>query len=214
MKRLGLIILVMALATTVKAQFFMLGLKGGVSSSTIQIDEKFNFNQGETINFQTGDAVLGWHAGIFSRISIGGLYIQPEALLNNTGGEIVISEDGSITGPDITNVSLFKLDVPVMVGFKFGNTFRLYAGPTYSMILNKEITGGSDFTKQLNHSFNHGTLGYQAGLGCDISKLLIELKYEDNLSALGESITDPITGTTFNTDTRNAQVILSLGLRF
>jgi len=121
MKRLGLIILVMALATTVKAQFFMLGLKGGVSSSTIQIDEKFNFNQGETINFQTGDAVLGWHAGIFSRISIGGLYIQPEALLNNTGGEIVISEDGSITGPDITNVSLFKLDVPVMVGFKFGN---------------------------------------------------------------------------------------------
>ncbi|MFC2123409.1 porin family protein [Bacteroidota bacterium] len=214
MRKILILWIVLALSTSANAQLFMLGLKGGVSSSTIQIDKAFDLDQGGKINFQTGDAVLGWHAGLFSRISLGGLYIQPEALLTNTGGEIIISEDGSVAMPDIANISLFKLDVPVMLGYKFGDTFRLYAGPAYSMIIKEKTTSESSFAEQLKHSYSKGTLGYQAGLGFDISKLLIDLKYENNLSALGESVTDPITGTTFNTDSRNAQLILSLGFRF
>ena len=214
MRKIVIIGIVLAFATSAKAQLFMLGLKGGVSSSTIQIDDAFDLDDGGKINFQTGEAVLGWHAGLFTRISLGGLYFQPEALFTNTGGEIIISEDGSISTPDIANVLVSKLDIPIMVGYKFGDTFRLYAGPTLSMIINEKTTSESSYIDQLRHTYNSGTLGYQAGLGFDISKLLIDLKYENNLSALGESVTDPITGTTFNTDSRNAQVILSFGLRF
>jgi hypothetical protein len=101
-----------------------------------------------------------------------------------------------------------------MLGYRFGETLRLYGGPTWSIMINEETKSESLFTDRLKHSYNRATIGYQAGLGVDISRLLIDLKYENNLSALGNTVTDPVTGTTFETDSRNAQLILSLGLRF
>ena len=214
MKRTVLMILVFVIATSARGQFLMLGVKGGVCSSTIQIDEAFDLAEGGKIIYYSGDATLGWHIGLFTRVSLGGLYIQPEALFSATGGEIQITEEGSIITPDIASISLNKLDVPVLLGYKFGNTFRMYGGPVISLLQSEKTYINNKRVQGLMPDFSKGTIGYQAGLGLDISRLLIDLKYENNLHALGESLTDPFTGTTFNTDTRNSQIILSLGLRF
>ena len=60
--------------------------------------------------------------------------------------------------------------------------------------------------------YNNITLGYQAGIGLEISKLTFDLKYEGNLSRLGTGI--KIGNETYSFDNRMKQWILSVGLYF
>lgn len=59
---------------------------------------------------------------------------------------------------------------------------------------------------------NNVTFGVQGGLGIDISKLTIDLRYETNLSSLGNGIT--VDGKTYDYDKRASQISLSLGILF
>lgn len=210
MKKLFLILSAVLVVNMAHAQLFQLGLKAGVSSSKAQVDEAFQVN-GSHVTYKTGDAVLGWHIGIYSRIKIVSFFIQPEVLFSSTGGDIEITEQG-VTTPDIGTLKMNKLDVPVMAGLTLGKFFRIYVGPTFSYLISENIDG-KDWFSEIKQDYNSATIGYQAGIGLDISKLTIDLKYEGNLSKLGDAITIPTTNTSFNTDMRNPQIILSVGLR-
>ncbi len=207
-----IIFLLMALMITVgaEAQLFQFGLKAGVSSSKMQVDESFSID-GRDLSYNTGSAKLGWHAGIYSRIKITKLYIQPEILFSSTGGEIEVSEQG-VSTPEIGEVSLNKLDIPVMVGYYVAGPLRIFVGPSFSYLISDkfEVSG----LEELEQEYNNATIGYQAGLGLDISRIIIDLKYEGNLSKLGDNVTIPGTTETFSTDLRNPQFILSVGFRF
>lgn len=211
MKKYFLIFIAIIMVHSVEAQFFQLGLKGGVSASKAQVDEHFSVNNGR-ISYQNGDATLGWHLGVYSRIKIASFFIQPEVLFSSTGGEIEISEEGVDT-PEIGEINWNKLDVPIMLGFYIGNSFRIFAGPTFSYLISEETTGLGDLYNDVEQNYNDATIGYQAGLGVDIARFMLELKYEGNLSTLGESVTIPAINETFNTDLRNSQFIASIGFR-
>ena len=132
MKKLITIILVVVAISQTNAQFFQLGAKAGLSSSNLKVDAVFSDDQGqESIFYQSGEAILGWHLGLYSRIKISKFYIQPELLYSSTGGKIKISNDG-IDFPEINKIKLNKLDIPIMAGFYLGKSFRIYAGPTFS----------------------------------------------------------------------------------
>jgi hypothetical protein len=195
----------------VSAQVFMLGLRAGVSSSAVQIEETLDY-AGGAVTMESGNKTLGWHAGLFSRITIAKLYIQPELLFVQSGGEIEVTPDGA-TEPELGEITFNKIDVPIMVGYKFGGVFRLNVGPSLSFILSDQ-TSGSNYVKDLEQTYNSATIGYQAGLGIDIWKLLVDLKYEGSLSSLGDEVTIPGVNETFSTDLRNSQIILSVGLKF
>jgi opacity protein-like surface antigen len=211
MKKTVLIIAAMALMTAAHAQFFQIGLKGGISSSKAQVDEAFSIDGG-TVKYETGNAKLGWHIGLYTRIKISRLYIQPELLFSSTGGEIEVSGDG-ISTPELAEIDLNKLDVPVMVGFFLTKSFRIFAGPTFSYLISEDIKG-TQLISDIRQNYNDATIGYQAGLGFDISRLTLDLKYEGNLSKLGDSVTIPGINETFSTDLRNSQFIASVGFRF
>lgn len=211
MKKTVLIIAAIALVTTAHAQFFQIGLKGGVSSSKAQVDEAFSIDNG-TIKYETGKAKLGWHVGLYTRIKISRLYIQPELLFSSTGGEIEVTGDG-ISTPELAEIDLNKLDVPVMVGFFLTKSFRIFVGPTFSYLISEDIKG-TELISDIRQNYNNATIGYQAGLGFDISRLTLDLKYEGNLSKLGDSVTIPGINETFSTDLRNSQFIASVGFRF
>ncbi|MBR9998284.1 MAG: PorT family protein [Cyclobacteriaceae bacterium] len=210
MKKYLLIIAAVISVHTAHAQFFQLGLKGGISSSKTQVNEAFSINNA-TINYTTGDAVLGWHIGLYSRIKISGFFIQPEVLFSSTGGHIEITGE-DINIPAIGEIDLNKLDVPVMFGFYLGNSFRIFAGPTFSYLISEDING-LELYPDVKQNYHDATIGYQAGLGIDVSRVTLELKYEGSLSALGESVTLPFINETFSTDMRNPQFIASIGLR-
>ncbi len=205
MKKLSLIILALLLAghSEVHAQIFSIGLKGGVSSSTVQIDEKFDMD-GTTIKYNGGDAKLGFHAGLYTRIKIPviGLYVQPEALYVSSGGKVSVDEGGNVS---VSDVHFSKIDVPVVIGIRFVKVLRVYVGPDFSFILNTNVSD------DLNLNFKSTVVAYHAGLGVDIGRFGLDLKYEGNMSVLGDEIN--IGGMSFSTDMRNPQVILSLAWR-
>jgi hypothetical protein len=213
MKRLITILLVVVALNHANAQFFQLGLKAGLSSSHLKVDEVFSPGDSEeSIYYKSGEAVLGWHLGLYSRIKISRIYVQPELLYSSSGGNIKISNDG-IDFPAINKIKLNKLDIPIMVGFYVSKSFRVYAGPSFSYLISEESVWKT--TKNVfKQDFHKGSIGYQAGIGLDISTVSVDLKYEGNLSALGKTVSIPGTDMQFNTDLRNSQVILSMGFRF
>ena len=176
---------------------FTLGPRIGLSSSTVDFDP-FTIG-GETIS--SGNATAGFHAGAFARVTLGFLYIQPEALFTQSGGEIELS-DGFIS--DIREVEFNKLDFPVMIGTKFLKIFRIQAGPTFSMLLDAEAKG---LEEDIKSGYKDSTIGYQAGAGLDLWNLVIDVKYEGNLSTFGDELFG------FPTDQNNNQWLVSVGFK-
>lgn len=200
-------ILLLFLSQASFAQFFTIGPRVGVSSSQVRIDDVRNYD------FESTDNKLGFQAGVFSRISILGFYVQPEVLFTNNGGTIEVRETSQGTANEIREYTYNKIDVPVMVGKSFAGIFRVNLGPTFSYLLSDEVNGNNaaNQIQDVIENYNDATIGYQVGIGLDISKLVIDLKYEGNLSRLGNEIS--VAGESFNTDIRNTQLILSVGLK-
>lgn len=186
-----------------RAQFFSIGPKAGISSSTVQVDEMFDY-AGGTIKYNGGEAKVGFHVGLYTRLKIPliGLYVQPEALYVSSGGKVNVDNNGSVS---VTDVHFSKFDVPVMLGIRLVKVLRIYVGPNFSFLIN------ADTDEDLNLSFKSTVIAYQAGLGLDLGRFGIDVKYEGNASALGEEI--KIGNLAFSTDMRNPQFILSLAWR-
>ncbi len=176
---------------------FTVGPRVGFSSSSIDFDP-FTIG-GETIS--SGNATTGFHAGIFSRITLGFLYIQPEALFTQSGGEIKLN-DGVLN--EIREVKFNKLDFPVMLGTRFLKVFRVQAGPTLSLLLDANVEG---LEEEIKSGYKDATIGYQAGVGLDLWSLVLDLKYEGNLSTFGDELFG------FATNQTNNQWILSVGFK-
>ena len=183
-----------------------LGIRGGVSSSVFKADEVITDDYSIKI---PGDATLGFHFGLVSRVQLFSIFIQPELLFTTAKNEMLI-EDLINGGAPVVKEQVFnKIDIPVLAGYNFG-FFRLEGGPVASIIINskselKDITGYEE-------KFNNATFGYQIGFGIDIFKIILDFKYEGNLSKLGDGVM--IGGQERSFDTRASQYIISLGLFF
>lgn len=183
-------------------KLFMFGPRAGVSSSTLNIKDRDN------INFQSEGAQLGFHAGAFTRVTIPliGIYVQPELLFTSTSGRINVTGSGAPIQNQLKDYNFNRIDVPVMIGFKMAKILRINAGPSFSYLLSAKEDGVS-----IKEDYKNATVGYQAGIGVDIGPLIIDAKYEGNLSTFGDQVS--LAGQTFNTDQRLNQFILSLGFR-
>jgi hypothetical protein len=185
------------------------GLKGGISSSTIKVDDLVAIDPGTSEYYlETSDATLGFHVGVFTRIKFFNLFLQPELLFASSGGEIKVTDIDDVS--TIKEQTFNKIQIPVMLGFKLGPA-HIAAGPVASFILSTK----SDMfdTQAYVEDFKKATFGYQAGVGIDIlKKLTLDLKYEGSLSNVASGVT--IDGTYYAFDERNSQLILSLGIFF
>ncbi|WP_226390102.1 porin family protein [Penaeicola halotolerans] len=193
MKKIILAIAALFTVGMVQAQDFSIGPKIGVSTTNIKVDSD---------QFESGDSKMGYHVGAFARVGIGSFFLQPEVLYVNSGGEIRERQGLNSRSYD---VRFNKIDVPVMAGFRFAEVFRIQAGPVASILLNSDVS--DEFQQLFNPDYNRTTLGYQAGIGLDLANLVVDLKYEGNLSKAGEELGG------FATDQRVNQLILSVGFR-
>jgi hypothetical protein len=221
-KNLIILAALMTLSVASNAQFIRFGVKGGVSSSNVKFDkqtlEGITTEDGpKDFLVEQGDSKLGLHFGVFGRIQIMGLFIQPEVLFTQTKGEVVINDlTTSNAVSSIAKQKFNKFDIPVMVGWKFGPA-RIGLGPVASFVVG-ENDGLKDKLNDLaqetvKNDFKGATFGYQIGVGLDILKFAtIDLKYEGNLSKLGNGLN--IGGNDFKFDQRNPQFIASIGIFF
>jgi len=209
----NLLILVIALLSfqITNAQV-KIGLKAGMSTSDISTNQLAirNLDNVKTLGLSIEDASYGFHFGVVTQAKIGNFFIQPEFLLNTTQVDYVLEEfgEGQVTKRLLTD-NYHNLDIPVMLGLKFG-PLRLQAGPVAHMHLgsNSEL----DDQDGLDINFDKWTYGYQTGIGIDVWKLMLDVRYEGNFNQLGEGIT--FMNRDFNFDERPGKLVASLSYTF
>ena len=203
MRKCIFLVLALITGTMSYAQSVNVGPKVGFSSSKLTMEE--------ADLIRSGASTIGFHAGAFIRISFVGLYLQPEVLFTSSGGRIEVRDQVEDTFEEIQELNYNKIDVPIMIGAKLGDVLRINAGPTFSYILREDARseGAVATTQEVSTNYQNATVGYQLGIGLDIGKIVIDARYEDNLSKLGDSVR--FGNKTFETDYRNSQYTVSLG---
>lgn len=187
------------------------GLKAGVSTTNLKMEDLKTLTSGETqyVVDAIKGANYGFHAGAFVRLSLFGIYIQPELLFTSRTDEYSVSD---MENPaQIVKQQFNQLDLPVMLGAKLGPV-RINAGPSARLLINspKDLIDDPDFEAM----YNKFTFGYQAGLGFDIIKrITVDLRYEGSLQKFQTQI-ENLAGDKFYLDDRPNAFLLSVGIMF
>ena len=151
---------------------FQLGLKAGANLSKLSTDNTFS-----------SDNRAGYYAGLWTRIGAAGIHLQPELYLS---GKNTTLEDGA--GQE-NKVKFTSLDVPVLVGTKFGAAgigLRLNTGPVVSFVLSDDQSFSDAAGSAFRGDFKGQNFAWQFGAGLDVGNLGVDLRYETGLSKIGK----------------------------
>lgn len=212
MKKICLLVLMVFALNTVDAQLLKYGVRFGGGTTSINSTPQDLFSSTDSLKATLGSSHFGIHVGGFARVTVGNVFFQPEVLFNTKGHDYTIYDvNGNQT--EILEDRFTSLDIPLIVGYKF-SSLRFQAGAIGSMTLSNnndmiEYFGEQEDLVSTLQGFNWG---WQAGLGLDISKFMIDIKYEGNFQRVGNDIT--IDGNTYNFDGRANRFIVTFGYRF
>jgi len=134
---------------------FDLGIKGGITSSTFTIDKVKNIYYGDEKLSYSGsefiqDASNGLSIGLFARLKLKRLFLQPEANFVVRNGKMNLYVEPDVENENATaitevtqGIQLSTLDIPVLFGIKALDLkvlkLNLFTGPSASIILNENI---------------------------------------------------------------------------
>jgi hypothetical protein len=206
MKKLFVIALVVIITIPAFSQI-KFGIKAGAETTTVP---KYELGSGSATIEELKNASWGYHVGGFMRLSLIGLYIQPELVFASTTFDYNVKE--TATSPETLMSQKFnRLSIPVLVGFKLG-PLRLNAGPAATIMIGspKDLINDPNF----NNMYKSAVFGFQAGVGIDLLKTLtFDIRYA---GGLGEKFGDTVTvgGQSFKLDYGQSSLLLSVGLMF
>lgn len=165
-------------------------------------------------------------AGVFGRVTIGRVYVQPEVLYFKTtnvfdASVVGVESDNLFNLPTGAHLNLtlnqMNLQVPILIGVNIIDldivTLRAQVGPTANFTLKSQTLydetytlDGQQFELDQNNAttdknFNTKSIswGVQAGLGVDILKrITLDVNYNFGLSKMFEKLNDTQLGETFD----------------
>lgn len=168
MKKIVLVVAMLALAVGSQAQFSMKGgFQGGVVTGPVKIeniDNRFT----DVIN---GDKVYGFEAGVFLKAQVAQIYLKPMALYGFRYGKVTYTPNGE-SAPQNTNFTMHKVELPVMLGVKFLGPLFAEAGPAYNYIFGITSQFGNNTV-----NVTHKALGYRVGVGAELGPVLLSVHY-------------------------------------
>ena len=200
MKKLILTAIVGLAANFATAQNINFGIKGGAVFNTDK--GKVVWEDAGNIFKKDGKASAGFQAGALARVSLAGIYIQPELLYTQFKNEY------DVDGQNL-DVTKKRLDIPVNVGKRFLGIGHIQAGPVFSYYFDDKLSV-KDFTTAKQDEFN---VGMQIGAGVEVSKLLFDLRYEFGLGKVGSDILNGSNGQ-YRTENRPQMLNLSVAYLF
>jgi hypothetical protein len=204
MKKLIAIALVVLVSIPVFSQINF-GIKLGAATATVP---KYNIATGANNITAVKNATWGIQPGIFLRLSLFGIYLQPEVSFASNSYDYTVK---TVTATEVLSQKFSRLSVPVLLGFKLG-PLRLNAGPAASIQIGspKALINDPNF----ENMYKGAIFGYQAGLGLDIlKKLTLDARYAGSLGEkFGSSVT--IGGQNFKLDYGQSSFIISVGWMF
>ena len=211
MKNLMLFVFTVLSLQMANAQF-KIGVRGGLSTMDISANELIikNKNDIKQLGIAVTDAGYGVHIGMFMQAQMGKFFIQPEVLFNSNSVEYALNDftDANVFST-LKKESFQNLDLPIMVGAKFG-PLRLQGGPVGHVHINSK----SDLfdIEGYSQNFKNMTWGYQAGIGLDLWKFIIDLKYEGSFKKYGDHMV--FDGKAYSFDDNPGRFVASLGIAF
>lgn len=152
---------------------FHIGVKGGAnftktSTESSSLEGKYGF---------------GYQAGVMTRLDIGKLYVQGEALFNKRKTSYQ-SQDGSSS-----KLSWNAIDIPVVAGYKLIKTddfnVRVFAGGVYSYAFNNNLSASQALQEGFK-KFDKSNIGITGGVGIDYKNFTADLRYEAGLSSISK----------------------------
>jgi hypothetical protein len=209
MKTVKLIIAFVFLISTVQhvnaqESKFKIGAKGGVNFSNLYTD-----------NVDDENVLIGFNAGLFAKLPITKfIAIQPEVYFTTKGSELVYN-NAFVSGTAKFNLNY--IEVPVLIVINLTNNFNLHAGPYLGFLINGKVKNDSnvnvfDFQNNINNDdFNKIDAGLALGLGMDVDKLSVGVRYSYGMTTVGKQRQFNGTDYTFP-DGKNSVINLYLGI--
>lgn len=149
------------------------GIKGGTNLSKLSKQDGFN-----------SDYRSGYLAGLWMRVGAMGLNLQPELYY------AVKSTDVKDDGGNLSKLDFISVDFPILVGTKIGGMgtgVRLNTGPVVSFLLNEKQSFDTAVNNASKFKFKDQSLAWQLGVGLDVKKISLDLRYEQGLSKISRS---------------------------
>lgn len=173
MKKLLLVIAMVAAGFTANAQDVKFGAKAGLNISNVS---------GEDV--ENNDARTSFHIGAVAEIEISDKFsIQPELVYSAQGAK---SSDGDI---DVT-LSLDYLNIPVMAKFYVAEGFSLEAGPQVGFLMSAKAKAefmGDSAENDIKDDFKSIDFGLNFGAGYKLENgLNFSARYNIGLSNIAE----------------------------
>lgn len=192
---------------------FRAGLRFGLTTSDLQGEGLMIRNAADLKDLQLdiSNANYGIQLGLFAQARIGKrFFIQPEVLFNSSSVDYLLTDFKSGNAvQEIFRETYNNIDIPVMTGLKFG-PLRLQAGPVGHVFVNSksELLAVDGYEQK----FSQMTWGYQAGVGLDLWKFVIDIKHQGSFNYAGDHIS--FFGRDYAFDSRAGQTVFSLGYTF
>lgn len=188
-----------------------LGLKGGVSRIISQpkplVLYSENQNPDYTISLQSPG--IGWNGGAFLQIKAGHFFLQPEALYSFHVSKYDFTNHSSPGDPVLFKESTQQMDFILLTGFT-ASVLRIGIGPVLHMDLNSQPAFLD--IRDLSESIEKFRWGLQTGIGLDLWKVHIGLRYEVNFDNLGSHFR--YKGKQVDFGVKESTVFASLGFSF
>lgn len=189
MKAIYLCLLTFLATITIHAQTANgFGFKGGLNYNS-----NGSYYESALSAAENPDSNVGFHFGVFAKFG-GFLFAKPELVYTSTKSDY---SDGTF--------KMHKIDAPLLGGVRLLKFLNVFAGPSFQYIID------SDFdNKNIDNIENDITVGLNIGVGFNLKKIGIDLRYERGFSKNEATIISD-NGINIGTlDTRPEQLILSL----
>ena len=143
MKKMILLLGIVAVNCTSFGQRIDIGIKGGVNFSKLEIPDIHTTNK------------TGYHLGAYSLFKFGKIGLQPEFIFSQQGTKV-----------DLGDWDAKYINIPVMLKLYLAGGFKLQAGPQFGFLNKAELDGNSikDDLKKADVSLGLG-LGWDAPMG-------------------------------------------------
>ena len=187
------------------------GLRGGVSLAAAPAAEEGAFRwDARDFRLAVEDVEAGLHVGVFLQANLGERFaLQPELLFHATRTDYrlieLLDED---TAESVRTERVSAVELPLLLGYRWG-PLRLQAGPVgrARVAQTSELRGVAGYVDEPEGEDLR--FGYQAGVGLDVWRFLLDVKYDGSFEREGAVVN--IGGQRLALSERSSRTYVTLG---
>lgn len=182
---------------------FLTTLFIGYAQSDYGIKAGLNYNSNGKLWEEAGDIIdnkgkgkSGFNVGFYGKLDLGPIYLSPELVYTRTTSEYPLP---------YKEFKMSRIDLPVLVGMNLVGPLDVFAGPAFQFIVDNDLKSLS-----FDNIEDDFTVGLHIGLGLDLGRLGIDVRYERGVKNNEAEFFDVDPSDYYRLDTRPEQIMFGL----